>query len=157
MNRTVPIIMVAFLLVTGLAGCDALKSPTATSYEAGEFRGYSETRLSEDSYQVRFQGNSHTSYNRVSQFVLRRCAELTLENGKRYFATVSTATQQHVSGYGGTIISSPFGQVTIKMLNRKDDASNAIDAVIVIHETSEIAEGKLSSRAQKTLDGLQSQ
>jgi hypothetical protein len=151
MNRTIPIIIVAFLLVTGLAGC------AATSYEAGEFRGYSEIRLSEDSYQVRFQGNSHTSYNRVSQFVLRRCAELTLEHGRRYFTTVSTATQQRVFGYGGTIISSPFGQVTIKMLNRKDDMPNAIDAVIVIHETSEIAEGKLSSRAQKTLDGLQSQ
>jgi hypothetical protein len=151
MNRTIPIIIVAFLLVTGLAGC------AATPYEAGERFGYSETRLSEDSYQVRFQGNAPTWHDRVSQFVLRRCAELTLEHGRRYFTTVSTATQQRVFGYGGTIISSPFGQVTIKMLNRKDDMPNAIDAVIVIHETSEIAEGKLSSRAQKTLDGLQSQ
>jgi hypothetical protein len=145
MNRTIPIIIVAFLLVTGLAGC------AATPYEAGERFGYSETRLSEDSYQVRFQGNAPTWHDRVSQFVLRRCAELTLEHGRRYFTTVSTATQQQASG------SSPFGQVTIKMLNRKDDMPNAIDAVIVIHETSEIAEGKLSSRAQKTLDGLQSQ
>ena len=142
MNRTIPIITVVFFLVTRLAGC------AATPYEAGERFGYSETRLSEDSYQVRFQGNAPTWHDRVSQFVLRRCAELTLEHGRRYFTTVSTATQQHVSG---------FGQVTIKMLNRKDDMPNAIDAVIVIHETSEISEGKLSSRAQKTLDGLQSQ
>jgi hypothetical protein len=143
MNRTIPIITVVFFLVTRLAGC------AATPYEAGERFGYSETRLSEDSYQVRFQGNAPTWHDRVSQFVLRRCAELTLEHGRRYFTTVPIVTQQY-TGHS-------FGQVTMKMLNRKDDMPNAIDAVIVIHETSEIAEGKLSSRAQKTLDGLQSQ
>ena len=156
MSRTVPIIIVAFFLVTGIAGCDTL-SPTATSYESGARLGYSETRLSEDSYQVRFQGNSLTLYSRVSQFVLRRCAELTLEHGRRYFITLSTTTLQHVSGDAEDIDSYPFGQVTMRMLNRKEDAPNAIDAVIGIQETNEIAEGKLSPKARKTLNALQSQ
>ena len=156
MNPSISIIIVAFFLVIRLAGCDTL-SPTATSYEAGERRGYSETRLSEDSYQVRFQGNSLTLYSRVSQFVLRRCAELTLEHGRRYFITLSTTTLQHVSGDAEDIDSYPFGQVTMRMLNRKEDAPNAIDAVIVIQETDEIAGGKLSPKAEKTLDAFQSQ
>ena len=61
----------------------------------------------------------------------------------------SVATQQHVSGGAGVISSSPFDQVIMRMLNRKADVPNAIDAVIVIQETNEIAEGKLSPNAQK--------
>ena len=84
MSRNTQIIAVGLLLISILSGC-------ATKYQAGERRGYSETRLSEDAYQVRFQGDIATSQDRASQFLLRRCAELTLENGKRYFTIGATA------------------------------------------------------------------
>ena len=45
----------------------------------------------------------------------------------------------------------------MKMLNRKDEAPIAIDAVIVIQETNEIAERKLSPKAQETLSLLTNQ
>ena len=140
MSRNTQIFAVGLLLISILSSC-------ATKYQAGERRGYSETRLSEDAYQVRFQGDIATSQDRASQFLLRRCAELTLENGKRYFTIGATAAA----------ISIPGGQSTMKMLNRKDEAPIAIDAVIVIQETNEIAERKLSPKAQETLSLLTNQ
>ena len=146
MSRNTQIFAVGLLLISILSGC-------ATKYQAGERRGYSETRLSEDAYQVRFQGDIATSQDRASQFLLRRCAELTLENGKRYFTIGATAAA--ISVVDGFSI--PGGQSTMKMLNRKDEAPIAIDAVIVIQETNQIAERKLSPKAQETLSLLTNQ
>ncbi len=146
MSRNTRIVTVGLLLIVVFSGC-------ATKYQAGGRKGYSETRLSEDAYQVRFQGDVATSQDRASQFLIRRCAELTRENGKRYFTIGATAAAiSVVEGF-----SIPGRQSTIKMLNRKDEAPIAIDAVIVIQETNEIAEGKLSPKAQETLSLLTNQ
>lgn len=56
-----------------------------TYHAAGPSGGFSETKLSTTSYQVFFRGNGYTSPARVEKFMLRRAAELALENGYRYF------------------------------------------------------------------------
>lgn len=47
--------------------------------------GYSETKLSDNSFLVVFNGNGWTDSNKVFDFALRRSAEITLENGFNYF------------------------------------------------------------------------
>ncbi len=78
--RAASIVMVA----VALSGC-------ATTYHAKSFTGgYSETRLREDVFQVSFSGNASTSRERAADFSLLRSAELTLENGFRYFVVVDS-------------------------------------------------------------------
>lgn len=64
-------------------------SSCATSYShKGLTGGYSETRLGEDTYSVRFQGNGYTSADKAGDFCLLRCAEITKENGYTYFKLI---------------------------------------------------------------------
>ena len=142
---------VVFLLAITMSGC-------ATSYQAkGLTGGYTETRLSEDAYQVQFEGNGYTSQEKASRFILRRCAELTLENGKRYFTITSNESQSSASGYDGMMFSSPSGKANMKILDGKKEAENAYDAVIVVEETNEVAGGQLSEKASQTLMSIKSQ
>ena len=72
------------LLACLLCGC-------ATSYQGDAFTGgYSETQFDENIFNVSFRGNAMTRRDRVADFTLLRCAELTLENGFSYFAVVES-------------------------------------------------------------------
>ena len=73
------LILTSFLF----AGC-------ATSYHPANGRGYgfTEKRISEQSYRVAFTGNSRTSSADVEQMLLKRCAELTVLNGYNVFLIV---------------------------------------------------------------------
>ena len=67
-----------------LAGC-------STSYhEKGFFGdGYSDYRVNQDKFAVTFRGNEYTDSEDVRRFALTRAAELTLQNGFRYFKILS--------------------------------------------------------------------
>lgn len=69
---------------------------TATPYgPAGDSRyGYSEQRVERDRYRVTFSGNSVTSREQVEMALLLRAAELTVQDGGDWFATVNRATDQ---------------------------------------------------------------
>lgn len=132
-------------LVLGALGC-------ATGYHStGLTGGFEETRLSDDVYQVRFQGNAYTPSGKVSKFILRRCAELTLERGARYFAMASSDRQTASSGGAGMMFSFPNGTATIKVLQDKGADPLPLDAVTIIQETDKEAGGQLSPKARKTL------
>src|SRR6185436_16372959 len=60
----------------------------ATGYQSldeGITGGYTETRLAPDEWRLLVEGNGLTERRQVEQILLRRAAELTLEQGKRYF------------------------------------------------------------------------
>jgi uncharacterized protein YceK len=79
------------VLVTALTGC-------ATAYQKESFSGgYSETQLAEYVFKVSFSGNGYTGRERAADMALLRSAELTLENGFRYFAVVD---ERSSSSYG---------------------------------------------------------
>jgi hypothetical protein len=85
--------MVAFSII--LVGC-------ATSYQKrGLTGGFSDTQLGENIFQVSFKGNAYTSRERASDFTLLRSAELSLENGFKYFVIVDsekyTKTSTHTT------------------------------------------------------------
>lgn len=123
-----------------------------TAYQPlGATGGFRETQLSDNAYQVRVQGNGYTSRDRTSQYLLRRCAELTLEHGKRYFTLAGGESQNSVGAGGGMTFSFPSGQVILTIVDLKE---GAFDAAIVVAQTDDVANGRLSPAAQKTLADL---
>lgn len=72
---------VALFLTCGLS--------CATPYErlSGKF-GYDDFRITDDTFEVSFSGNSHTPHSTVSRYVFRRAAEVCLENGFSHFAPI---------------------------------------------------------------------
>lgn len=122
---------------------------SCTSYQPNSWTGgFSETQLGEKVYQVRFRGNGATSVDRANQFLLRRAAELTLENGYRYFMLSDQQNNDKVDAYG----TAPARSATVRFLDASSDSS--IDAVFVIRDTNELAEGQLSPAARKALRDL---
>ena len=66
-----------------------LLSGCATTYQSSGFSGgYSETQLDENVFKVAFRGNGYTGRERVADFTLLRSAELSLQNGYKYFVVI---------------------------------------------------------------------
>jgi len=83
----------AVLLAILLAGC-------ATQYQAqGLSGGYTDTQLGENIFQVSFRGNGYTPSERAADFALLRAAEVTMENGFRYFVVVESGRDASVSAF----------------------------------------------------------
>lgn len=58
----------------------------STPYQPkGALGGYSSHQVNDTNYIVSFKGNQHTSAKAVFDFLLRRCAELTIEKKGKYF------------------------------------------------------------------------
>ncbi|MBM4254353.1 MAG: hypothetical protein FJ147_00470 [Deltaproteobacteria bacterium] len=69
-----------------LAGC-------VTAYRPENMTGgYTNLRLAEHAYRVRFKGNNYTSREKVEQFLLYRCAQLTRQLGYEHFVIVAEDT-----------------------------------------------------------------
>ncbi|MCG8441896.1 MAG: hypothetical protein MI723_08810 [Caulobacterales bacterium] len=82
-----------------LGGC-ATPTPYAPAERAGGY-GYSEQRLEDDRFLVRFRGNS-ASGAQAADFALLRAAELTLQYGYDWFEVVRRGEERDGSrGYGG--------------------------------------------------------
>ena len=116
----------------------AFLSSCATPYQRQGFfvAGYSEKQLAENIFQVAFHGNQNTGRERASDFALLRSAEVTTENGFRFFIVVawvkdSSTTSRHsdtVYGYGNPVDesarTSTYGDQTFVI--RKPSATNTI-------------------------------
>jgi len=81
------------VLATTLAGC-------ATTYQSEGFSGgFNETKYAVDVFEVTFNGNGYTSKQRASDLALLRSAELTLQNGYRYFVVFAGDTKSDTYSY----------------------------------------------------------
>jgi len=80
----------AALLLASCAG------PTPYQSLVPQRGGYSEERLSENQYRVVFVGNPHTKPDQVERFLLRRAAELTLQNGYDWFRATNRVIEGNV-------------------------------------------------------------
>lgn len=92
----------ALALAASLAAC----TTTATPYQpyraegaTGVHGGYSEARLAENRFRVKFHGNELTSRQRVEDYLLYRAAELTLANGYDRFSVADRHTEHDVQTY----------------------------------------------------------
>jgi hypothetical protein len=68
----------------------ALLAACTTPYQPmSAFGGYHEIQLAPDIYRVMFFGNGYTNSELAVEYALRRCAELTAQNGYRYFGILA--------------------------------------------------------------------
>ena len=95
----------------GLAAC-----ATATPYQpigyggSSASGGFSEQQIERNRFRVTFAGNSLTSRERVETYLLFRSAELTLQNGHRYFQTIERETERDRRVYAEpSLIGPPWG------------------------------------------------
>ncbi len=105
----------------------------ATSYvpDTGS-GGYSETRLGDEVYEVQFRGNRYTSAAAARELLLRRCAEITLQEGFDAFRIVEEADARSVASTG----SESYRRIT----GSEVETVNKCATGSVRPETSEIAE-----------------
>ena len=93
-TRVLKPVLLAMTAALALSAC-----ATATPYGPagmGSRYGYSDQRIDADRFRVSFAGNSVTSREQVEMSLLLRAAEVTLESGHDWFATVNRATDRDV-------------------------------------------------------------
>ena len=93
-TRVLKPVLLAMTAALALSAC-----ATATPYGPagqGSRYGYSDMRVDDDRFRVSFAGNSVTSREQVEMALLLRAAEVTLESGHDWFATVNRATDRDV-------------------------------------------------------------
>ena len=81
------------LIIFVITGC-----MTSTPYQPMGFKGgYENTQLDKNVFEVTFSGNGLTSRQRVRDFAMLRSAELTIQNGYKYFISINenTSSTQH--------------------------------------------------------------
>ncbi|MDP4292387.1 MAG: hypothetical protein Q8908_15015, partial [Bacteroidota bacterium] len=99
--------------------------------------------------------NGYTSFDLAAQFTMRRCAEITLEQGKRYFIKALNPGQYKAKFKSTSSPNrTPPAQFIFMILDSKSDSPNVFDAIRVIDETDNSAKGKLSPKAQEYYDIL---
>ena len=120
-----PTAALKLFLAISLVGCATPYQPT------GLLGGFTETRLSENVWEVNFRGNGFTDEKKAKDFTLLRSAELTLQNGYNYFMLVNAATDKFAGATGINVlvggvtafIPQPSTTNTIQMYKAKPDAS----------------------------------
>jgi len=93
-TRVLKPVLFAVTAALALSAC-----ATATPYGPagqGSRYGYSDMRVDATHFRVNFAGNSVTSRDQVEMGLLLRAAEVTLESGHDWFATVNRATDRDV-------------------------------------------------------------
>ncbi|WP_292039780.1 MULTISPECIES: CC0125/CC1285 family lipoprotein [unclassified Brevundimonas] len=96
--RKTPVLLALAGALT-VAACASTATPYQPAGLNGQRGGYAEQRLEQNRFRVSFAGNSVTSRDQVEMSLLLRAAELTVENGFDWFATVDRATERDTRFY----------------------------------------------------------
>ncbi|HKO59464.1 MAG TPA: hypothetical protein VJ276_26590 [Thermoanaerobaculia bacterium] len=126
----------------------------ATQYRSSDTSltgGFTEIRLAPNQWRVLVEGNGFTTRGEAEQFLLRRCAELTLEQGKRYFVLDGhDAWLNAWRSRSGVQHTAPANSAVVTALDESEQ--RAFDAAQIVAETNDAAGGKLSDAARHTLE-----
>ncbi len=80
-------------LIVPLIGSLLMLSSCKTAYQAQSFTGgFTDTQIGENIWRVNVRSNAFTSRGDVSDIILLRSADLTLQNGFKYFAFAAAST-----------------------------------------------------------------
>lgn len=94
------------LLILIFTGCTTY--PCYQSYNSETESGYKNLEFSKNIYKVSFIGNENYPKDLVENFLLKRCAELTLEKGYEYFIILKNDTSLTDSRSWTTTTSTPI-------------------------------------------------
>ena len=124
-------------MMLALLGFFLLMSGCTTPYQPlGLTGGYSEMAYNKNTYSVVFNANGYTSFEAAERNILRRCAELTIKEGYKYFVITDRNTPLFINmGAGGLItsnIANSVIKVQIKMLQDGDLYPQTYDAVVML-------------------------
>jgi hypothetical protein len=114
--------LVALSVACLLAGC-------ATAYQPdGVSGGYADRLLSANTALVSFRGNRLSTPETLHAYLLRRCADVTLQNGYNYFVLVGNEprNEQNTDVFGSQV-----DRATIQMYKDNKPAS-AYDAAFIV-------------------------
>lgn len=122
------LISCAILLL--IAGC------TTAYQKSGATGGFTETQVAPNMWRVTFSGNGYTSDSRAEDLALLRSADLTIQNGYRYFVLLQSGSKSSYStvpagAQGSYLIASPSSSNNVLMLNEKDSKVFTYDAEFV--------------------------
>lgn len=110
-----------------------LTAACGTAYQPdGLSGGYSDRTLTANSAQVTFRGNRLTPPDTVHSYLLRRCAELTLQDGYNYFVVVheEEPNEGNTDSFGSKVTSA-----TIEMYQGKPQGDvRAYDANLLLRK-----------------------
>jgi hypothetical protein len=123
------------LVAFGLAGS------CATAYQPHSFTGgYSDQKIDDNTAEVSFRGNGFTAPETVHVYLLRRCAEVTKQNGYDYFVLVDNQqpNEGDTNAFGAHLNNKYRSVTTIKMFKGSKPASemNAYDAEQVLRNAA---------------------
>lgn len=96
--------LVCLIVLVSVSACAS--TPTAYQPMAGGDRGYTETRIEQDRYRIRFAAGSDASFQLTEDYALRRAAEITLREGRDWFlvtARVREGNDRNPVGVGGSV------------------------------------------------------
>jgi hypothetical protein len=125
MMRT-PIGLIALSATCLLASCVTAYQPDGIS------GGYSDKVLAGNTVQVTFRGNRITTPETVHAFLLRRCAEVTLQDGYNYFRVVheETPNEKNTDNFGSKVATA-----TIQMYQGKpQEEARVHDASLLLRK-----------------------
>ena len=106
-------------LIALTAAC--LLTSCATAYQPdGVTGGYSDQRLADNAARVSFRGNRFNTPETLHSYLLRRCAEMTLQDGYNYFVLVHSEepNQGNTNIHGASADDEFRASATITMFNR---------------------------------------
>jgi len=131
------LILVAILV----SGCSSYQQKSTLFNKSG----FSEERMGNNVFRITYEGNDKNSDEEVSDFNLLRSAEVTLENGFKYFVILKAADSSSDESFGSTpsLTSSSTG------LNKLHTATSTI---ICSEEHSDIPSGQLYDAAYTAED-----
>jgi hypothetical protein len=132
-SRGVLVLTAAFFVF----GCSTADQPHSFT------GGYTDQKIDDSTEEVSFRGNGFTAPEKVHTYLLRRCAEVTTQNGFDYFVVVDQ--QQPNEGdsnlYGAKVNNKYRSVATIKMFkgSKPENEMNAYSAEQVIRNTAGLA------------------
>lgn len=82
----------------------------STQYKPQNFSGgYSSTQLDTNLFQVSFNGNAYISREKANDFALLRSAEISVENGFKYFVLINSKETNEQGAYTTPQTSTTYG------------------------------------------------
>ena len=125
------------ILITILfSGCSSYQQKSSLFNKSG----FSEERMGNNVFRVTYEGNEENSDEEVSDFNLLRSAEITLENGFKYFVILKTTDSASDESFGSTPSLSSSSSGVSKQ-------HTATATIICSKEYSDISHGQLYDAA----------